>query len=267
MIKSIVKKLLPQTTRLKLRRGLKRSARGVEEQIIATRALFSGDILEELGIFYKTDKVKGHSYAAPYTFHFKKYRKKKIKLLEIGVGGFEDSTVGGHSLRMWKRYFPLAQIFSIDIHDKSELQETRIKIFQGSQVDKAFLNNVLIQTGELDIIIDDGSHFNEHVIGSFHILFPRLKNGGLYVIEDTQTSYWKSYGGDSENLKNPLTIMNFFKELTDCLNHKEFIKPDYQPTYYDQKILSIHFYHNLIFIYKGDNKEESNLVINNERFK
>jgi len=189
---------------------------------------------------------------------------KRINLLEIGVGGYEDPHLGGNSLRMWKKYFPKGTIFSIDIYEKSSLEEKRIKIFQGSQIDKEFLSSVLRVTGELDMIIDDGSHMNNHVIESFKILFPELKDGGIYVIEDTQTSYWKDYGGNSDDLKDTCTIMNFFKSLTDCLNHKEFIKPGYIPTYYDQNITSIHFYHNLIFIYKGKNDEESNIVRNNE---
>jgi len=51
--------------------------------------------------------------------------------------------------------------------------------------------------------------------------------------------------------------------LTDSLNNKEFILDGYVQNYYDKKIISIHFYHNLIFIYKGDNNEESNIVVNN----
>jgi demethylmacrocin O-methyltransferase len=196
---------------------------------------------------------------------FKKFKYKKINLLEIGVGGYKNPFSGGNSLRMWKKYFPYGNIFSIDIYDKSPIQERKIKIFKGSQVDDFFLNSVLKETGELDLIIDDGSHINEHVIQTFKLLFPKLKKGGIYVIEDTQTSYWKSYGGDSMNLNNPNTMMNFFKSLTDGLNHKEIINPAFKENYYDKNIVSIHFYHNLIFIYKGDNNEESNSVVNNGR--
>jgi hypothetical protein len=121
------------------------------------------------------------------------------------------------------------------------------------------------ESGRFDIIIDDGSHVNGHVIDTFKFLFPRLKDGGIYVIEDTQTSYWEDYGGDSKNLDNPKTIMNFFKKLTDSLNNQEFIIQDYIQSYYDKKIISIHFYHNIIFIYKGNNNEPSNMVRNNQR--
>lgn len=161
---------------------------------------------------------------------------------------------------MWRDYFPYAQIYSIDIHDKSAHEGKRIRILQGSQVDEEFLNTLLAETGPLDIIIDDGSHINEHVIRSFELLFPHLKSGGTYVAEDTQTSYWPDYGGTSENLRESVTMMNYFKHLTDSLNHREFLLEDYRPTYYDQHIVAMHFYHNLIFIEKGLNNEESNIL-------
>ena len=167
--------------------------------------------------------------------HLKKFRFNKINLLEIGVGGYKNPLGGGHSLRMWKKYFPFGRIFSLDIYDKSSLQENRIKIFKGSQIDKDFLEGVSDYIGEIDIIIDDGSHINEHVIKSFNILFPKLKDGGVYIVEDTQTSYWEDYGGDSKDLKNPKTMMNYFKNLTDSLNNQEFTLPNYRQTYFDKK--------------------------------
>lgn len=89
---------------------------------------------------------------------------------------------------MWKSFFPFAKIFSLDIFDKSFLQKKRIKIFKGSQIDIDFLEDVCNQAGPFDIIIDDGSHVNEHLIKSFEFLFSKLKTEGIYVIEDTQTS-------------------------------------------------------------------------------
>jgi len=218
------------------------------------RSIGLDDNLDKLGKIYESDKIGRHFYTPYYQLHFNRFRNSEIKMLEIGVGGYENPKLGGNSLRMWKKYFPLGQIFSIDIYDKSSLQENRIKIFKGSQVDQNFLERVTRETGGLDIIIDDGSHINEHVIETFRLLFPKLNEGGIYVVEDTQTSYWpEKYGGDSFNLDKPDTIMNFFKKLTDGLNYKEIKNPSYKPTYYDMNIISIHFYHNLIFIYKGKN--------------
>ena len=221
--------------------------------------------LQKLGLMFGTDKAIGHYYLQHYQEHFRPFKFKPVKLLEIGVGGYKDPNYGGHSLRLWKSYFWNGRIYAVDIHVKSALQEPKITIFKGSQIDAEFLKEITSQIGTLDIIIDDGSHINMHVITTFKLLFPMLKKGGIYVIEDVQTSYWEDKGGDSVDLNNPKTMMTFFKGLTDGLNHKEFVRPGYEPSYFDKNIVSMHFYHNLIFIYKGTNDEASNLVVNNQR--
>ena len=221
--------------------------------------------LNKLAAIFKTDKFGNHSYTQHYTTHFSSFKDKKISLLEIGVGGYDNPSYGGHSLRMWKSYFKKGKIYSIDIFDKSELQEDNIKIFQGSQIDIGFLNNVTEEIGELNIIIDDGSHINEHVIKSFNLLFAKLKTGGIYVVEDAQTSYWPNYGGSSVEFNSQESIMGYFKSLLDGLNHSEYLINNYKPTYFDLNITSMHFYHNMIFIYKGENNESSNFLINNQK--
>ena len=47
-------------------------------------------------------------------------------------------------------------------------------------IDKYFSNL------EFDIIIDDASHEVSHQVLRFPIYFPKLKKGGLYIIEDVQ---------------------------------------------------------------------------------
>ncbi len=254
MLKESLKKKFSVSSLIKLRK--------LAQKVI--KVVPVGLDLDTIGLVYGTDKVGGHFYTTHYASHFKKFRYRKINLLEIGVGGYGDPKAGGESLRMWKKYFPFARIFGLDIYDKSPLQENRIRIFKGSQVDKAFLDNVTDEIGEIDIIIDDGSHINEHVIETFKLLFPKLKHGGIYAVEDMQTSYWEDFGGDSNNLNNPKTMMNFFKSLTDAMNNQEFIMPNYQQTYFDRHITSMHFYHNMVFIYKGYNDEKSTRVVNNQ---
>jgi hypothetical protein len=218
-----------------------------------------GNNLNRLAQIYKSDKWGKHKYTLHYSTHFRKLKFKRLKLFEIGVGGYHFHDIGGNSLRMWKRYFPFAKIYSLDIYDKSHFEESRIRIFKGSQTDLALLDKIILDIGEPDIIIDDGSHINEHVITTFKFLFPKLKNNGIYVIEDTETSYWPDYGGDSIDINNQTTIMNFFKGLTDCLNYQELINRNQSPSYFDKNIISIQFYHNQIFIFKGSNDEASNV--------
>jgi len=176
--------------------------------------------------------------------------------LEIGVGGYENPCDGGNSLRMWKSYFRRSNVFGIDIFDKSGLNENRIRTFQGSQTDEVFLKSVVSKIGNIDIIIDDGSHINDHVIETFKILFPLISENAVYIIEDLQTAYWTKSGGidwgGSRDLNDPKTSMNFIKSLVDCINHKDFEDKDYKPTYFDENISSVHFYNKIAFIVKGN---------------
>lgn len=219
---------------------------------IELRAWFYRNNLTTLAFLYGTDKAGGHSYTQHYERHFAYLRKRHFNLLEIGVGGGEYTGKGGNSLRMWKKYFPKANIFSIDCFDKSALQESRITIYQGSQNDTKFLNSIASKIGRVDVIIDDGSHINEHVLTSFSVLFPHLTDGGMYVIEDTHTAYDERFGG-SEKSNATDTSMALVKSLLDALNWEEFVKTS--PPEIGRDIVSVCCYHNLVFIRKGQNEE------------
>lgn len=59
-------------------------------------------------------------------------------------------------------------------------------------------------------------------------------------------------------MDNPKSSMNYFKALVDGLNHAEYPIAGYQPTFYDRNIVEISFFHNMVFIQKGNNDEASN---------
>jgi hypothetical protein len=220
-------------------------------------ALFYGPNLRRLAQLYGSDKWSDHWYAQHYEHHFNPRRLKKLTVLEIGIGGYKDARSGGRSLRMWRRYFPRSKIFGIDLYDKSPHNRRRIHTFQGDQSDPAFLRDVVSRIGTPDIIIDDGSHINEHVIKSFETLFPLLAADGIYVVEDTQTSYWPEFGGSNTELNSPRTSMGMLKGLIDGLNYVDLLGGNVRPTYFAQHLISLHFYHNIVFLYKGINNENS----------
>ena len=224
-------------------------------------SLFAQD-LAALAVLYGSDKWGGHRYAKHYEKHLGHLRNEPIKVLEIGIGGYADPKAGGASLRMWKAYFPRGDIFGIDLHDKRPHDEPRIRTFQGDQTDEGFLRRVIAEIGRPQIIIDDGSHINAHVIKTFEVLFPLLSDDGIYAVEDTQTAYWPAQGGSCD-LTSASTSMAFLKRLVDGLNWQEYINPGYVPSYYDQHIVAMHFYHNLVFVYKGLNNEGSVAIQNN----
>lgn len=251
MLKDIIRNFLPASWWTALKRG---------------RLEFTGwrnrRDLRRLATVYGTDKWGDHWYMQHYQRHFEPMRTRAITVVEIGIGGYEKPAAGGNSLRVWRRYFPKARIVGVDFHDKSPHVEKRIKIYRGDQSDEEFLRRLVREVGRPDIIIDDGSHQNSHVLKTFEVLFPLLADDGIYVVEDTQTAYWPTYGGSSERAGKEPTSLRLFKELTDGLNYEEFLQPGYVPTYHDRHITALHFYHNLVFIQKGKNQEGSNLVRN-----
>ena len=220
--------------------------------------------LKEIGVRHGSDKWVGHHYAAPYSSHLASIRQEALTLLEIGVGGYNDPNVGGHSLRAWKQYLPKAQIVGLDYYDKSPLQEERIRIYQGSQADPLALAKIISDFPlGFEVIIDDGSHRNEHVISTFYMMWQYVKPDGWYIIEDLQTSYWPNHGGKLHDVNSSLTSMGFLKSLIDGLNWQEIHQPTYSPSAFEQEITGMHFYHNLVFLRKGSNREGSTEVIGN----
>jgi hypothetical protein len=212
------------------------------------------DDLSWLAKHFRTDKWGAHRYTPHYQHHFAHLRDKPINILEIGIGVDFKARTAGASLRMWEQYFPHANIYGLDIEDRSSLEGGRIHIYQGDQSDPDLLRRIVSDAGRLDVIIDDGSHRPAHVLATFEVLFPLLADDGIYVVEDIQTSYWPEWGGQ-EDIADQTTSMAMLKRLADGLNYEEFVVEPYEPSYTDLHVVGVHFYHNLVFIQKGVNEE------------
>jgi len=152
-------------------------------------------LLDALCAKHGTDKasthpVKGHGYANFYAQFFAPLYNFPLKLLEIGVGG-------GESVKVWLEYFPQASVVGTDItqdtnewNDPGKSPDPRYAFVQGPQESETFWACFLADRGkDWDIIIDDGGHFNDGVITSFKCLWPALKPGALYCIEDLGVAY------------------------------------------------------------------------------
>lgn len=165
---------------------------------------FEGDLLD----FFTSNRGsvvhKWHHYLPIYDRYFSPYRGRKIRFLEIGVSK-------GGSLQLWRQYFgDEAIIYGIDIDPACKAfdgQAGQVRI--GSQVDETFLGEIILEMGGIDIVLDDGSHHMQHIPATLNFLFPRLAYGGLYMIEDLHTAYWKAFGGGYRSRGN------FFRLLAD----------------------------------------------------
>mgnify|MGYP003632097010 CR=1 FL=1 len=142
-------------------------------------------ILDELGKMYGTDKVLSENgYTEHYAKVFDPIRHLPLKVLEIGV-------YNGASIRMWEAYFPRSKVYGVDngrICSPKVMESLRNERVVTEYVDQSnrddLINFLEKHGGEFDIIIDDGHHYQEHQQVSWGALFPALKSGGHYIIED-----------------------------------------------------------------------------------
>lgn len=226
---------------------------------------FENSTLDQLACTYGTDKASwGHDYAKIYDFYFSKLRYETLNFLEIGFSL-------GKSGRMWHNYFGNAKFHFIDINPayfESEGIEgfsDRCHFHLVDQADERALREFAEKVGgNFDIICDDGGHQMHQQLTSFRVLFPYLKSGGMYIIEDLHTSYWQDYGGSGtlcDPKASPQTTIHFLKELVDQINFGgartgnagKGAWPAWlvqNMSYYQAHVESIHFYTSLCIIFK-----------------
>lgn len=210
--------------------------------------------LTELMDHFQSDKgTLNHNYTQIYEKYLEPFRNDPLVFLEIGVGGENVPNLGGNSLRAWEEYFPNGAIYGIDIYDKKFVDRGRIKTFQGSQDDPKFLNNVLSEIGTPDFILDDGSHISVLTIKTFEILWPRLKKGGIFIIEDLECSYRWDFGGfvELDSMYKP-TIMNYLLKMVHHLNEIEIADQSYRRPQLFSDIEYVHFHPGTCVIKKKD---------------
>ena len=109
-------------------------------------------------------------------------------MLELGIDN-------GSSLHMWHDYFINAKIYGIDINEKSLFQNDRIIT---GLADQSKPETMLQLVKEWDVkdfhfIIDDGSHIVSHQQICIETLWPYVKKGGIYIIEDLHTNILENF--------------------------------------------------------------------------
>jgi hypothetical protein len=161
------------------------------------------DHLTYLADLFGSDKgtrFSAHLYSRIYEKLFKSMQNDKLAIVEIGlhrpdadrrrdVNAAEGSTSVvasmAPSLEMWTSYFPNAEIFGFDIDDFCNVKVDRCKIVRGDMSSRDDLAELVRTVGRpIDILIDDGSHVSHHQQIALGYLFPYLRTGGMYVIED-----------------------------------------------------------------------------------
>lgn len=150
----------------------------------------------------KCPKIK-HVYTPFYYELFKNKKKSVKKVLELGIGYYEtmkhvekiyDKGLKriyhkGASLKMWRDFFPNAQVYGIDIASDAMFEDERIQTFIVNERNNEQMETLIETIGsDIDIVIDDASHRSKDQIYACKTLMPLLKKDVIYIIEDVDFS-------------------------------------------------------------------------------
>lgn len=133
-----------------------------------------------------------HAYTLLYTLLFEGFRERPVRLLELGLarGGPEVGRNPNRlvpnvpSIQMWLDYFRDVHVTGFDISDFSQFVTERFKFVRGDLGATEDLAKLKEDGDTFDIIVDDGSHASYHQMLAFQELFPCVRKGGFYIIED-----------------------------------------------------------------------------------
>lgn len=122
------------------------------------------------------DRGHRHGYERVYEPLFEPIRLGPLRILEIGI-------FRGAGIWAWLDYFPNAAICGLDTFQR--VPPSRIEVLKHERTwYQTGDSRVLEVVSYFDIIIDDGDHRADSQRETFLNVFPRLKPGGMYFIED-----------------------------------------------------------------------------------
>jgi|APSaa5957512535_1039671.scaffolds.fasta_scaffold03722_5 hypothetical protein len=206
-------------------------------------------------IFFSTPKlsIKNDTYFDAYEFIFNSYIGKPITFIEVGV-------FNGGSLHMWREYFgEQARIIGVDFNPIArELEKDGFEIYIGNQESSEFWLELKNKVGYVDIILDDGGHKNGQQIATLYNGVELIRDGGVIVIEDTHTSYFRRFGNPS-----PFSFISYSKKIIDVINSRfEYVKSK-RSRFYDC-VWSVNFFESIVAFYIDRSKSQTGLPVANQ---
>jgi hypothetical protein len=129
-----------------------------------------------------SDKASGHGYDKVFAHLFG--GKTVDNFLEIGLFLNELQHT---DLNAWTSVFPSANIYGADKKESQLFNSGKISTHVIDQEVAASFDALKAAFAvEFDVVLDDASHIYANTVTTFEALFPAVKTGGMYLIEDIQ---------------------------------------------------------------------------------
>lgn len=141
-------------------------------------------------------------------------RREPRTILELGM--FE-----GGSLVLFDKLYRPQHLIGVDLRDEiAPLESYRADkehitaLYRRSQDDPELPRLLSRELPDgIDLIVDDASHHYAQTRAAFHLCFPLLKPGGLYVIEDWAWSHQEPYQAPRHPWHDKPALTNLIMEL------------------------------------------------------
>lgn len=146
--------------------------------------------MSDLEAVFTTDKVT-HGYLPTYTAIADEVGPQG-RVCEIGVWR-------GDSLRMWQTLFPAGVVVGVDIAPTAVWPEGTVRVVCSQ--DSPQMPELVADYGPYDLIVDDGCHLGQPTKDAFGLLWPLVKSGGRYVVEDWMVSFWPSWADKRPSMR------------------------------------------------------------------
>jgi hypothetical protein len=200
---------------------------------------------------YETDKVGadvgcgaghgGHCFQRMYQDFLSPIRcRSGLRLLEIGLAcGYAH---GGTAFTLWADYFPSLELLvgmeyeeCVETMMKATWEKgipeqlkrittpehwatmyKKVRLERGDQSVPADLERVANAYGPFDIVIDDGGHSMKQQIWTLIYMFPFIKPGGLFFVEDLNSNFipgpnWHDH---------PIRMIDYIAKLQEALHYR-----------------------------------------------
>jgi hypothetical protein len=129
-----------------------------------------------------SDKASAHDYHKIYAHVLD--GKTVNNFLEVGLFLNELQHT---DLNAWASVFPSANIYGGDKKESQLFNSGNISThFVDQEVAASFDDLKAEFDFEFDVVLDDASHVYANTVATFEALFPAVKTGGMYLIEDIQ---------------------------------------------------------------------------------
>ena len=202
--------------------------------------------------------TKSPYYSLKHTNYFSVYDELLLKFVGLPITFLEIGILDGGSLFMWRDFLGKdARIIGVDLNPAAaKWRDYGFEIFIGDQSNPGFWDDLYSELGDIDILLDDGGHRNDQQMETVQCSLEHIRDGGLIIVEDTQTSFMKF-----ESFKKVSFVNLLISKVSLLYSRSSDLK--ILETIYSKCVHSIQFFESICVLHIDRSKCNTNMRVEN----